>query len=206
MKRLVFFVVIFTWLVNAQAKESYTISFVDLQHQSGIIYKPRTKGKKASIAFVVMHSHEDYLGFPGAAGLAKRGYTVLTTNPDNDNVMESKLLHIKRAVEWLHKQSNVKKVILLGHSGGATVMTAHEILAEQGRSRLKGLLFTDFFDKISQLPKTDGIVLLDANPGLSTILINSLDPNVTNESTGWSTDSSYSANKERDYMHGQQLR
>lgn len=206
MKRFLLFLSALFCFAMTEAKESYTTKYIDLGRQSAVLYQPSSVSKKASVAFVVMHSHEDYLGFLGASELAKRGYTVLTTNPSSENTLESKLLHIKAAVEYMRKQKNIKKVILLGHSGGATVITAYEYLAEQGRDGLKGMLFTDYTHDIDNLPKADGMLLLDANPGLSTIMINSLDANVTDETNGWSTDSTYTYADERGYMHGQQAR
>lgn len=184
----------------------YTTTYVDLGRQSAILYQPMVKSKKTTIGIVVMHSHEDYFNFPGNSELSKRGYTVIATNPSSTNIIENKVLNIKACVDYLRSRGDIKKVILLGHSGGATVITAYQYLAEQGRNGLKGMLYQDYSDKINNLPKANGILLLDANPGLSTIMINSLDPNVTDESTGMKLSGKYTYGQEREYMQGQQER
>ena len=153
-----------------------------------------------------MHSHQDYLNFIANAELARRGYTVLATLPDQTELMENKLINIKNAVDYLRKREDINQVLLLGHSGGATVMTAYEYLAENGRNGLNGKLYQDYSSCIDNLPKVDGILLFDANPGLSTVMLNSLDPNVTDETVGFQKSRPYSYDHEREYMRGQQMR
>jgi Protein of unknown function (DUF1749). len=195
-------------LMPAVAEEiGYTTTYVNLGRQSAVLYQPTVKSKKTAIGIIVMHSHEDYFNFPANSELSKRGYTVIATNPSSTNIIENKVLNIKACVDYLRNRGDIRKVILLGHSGGATVITAYQYLAEQGRDGLKGMLYQDYSDRIVHLPKADGLLLLDANPGLSTIMINSLDPNVTDESTGMKLLSGeYTYDKEHKYMQGQQER
>lgn len=193
-------------LTALQAQNDYTAAYVDLGRQSGVLYQPVRETPKAGIGIIVMHSHQDYLNFIANAELAKRGYTVLATLPDQTELLENKLLNIKNAVDYLRSREDINRVLLLGHSGGATVMTAYEYLAENGRKGLEGKLFRDYSSRIDNLPEADGILLFDANPGLSTVMLNSLDPNVTDESTGFQAEGPYSYDNEREYMRGQQAR
>lgn len=205
-KILLLFITWLTGLTVLQAQNEYVTTYVDLGRQSGVIYQPIQKNSKAGIGIIVMHSHQDYLNFIANAELARRGYTVLATLPDQTELMENKLMNIKNAVDYLRKRKDINQVLLLGHSGGATVMTAYEYLAENGRNGLNGKLYQDYSSRIDNLPKADGILLFDANPGLSTVMLNSLDPNVTDETVGFQKSRPYSYDHEREYMHGQQMR
>lgn len=200
-------VIMMIFVVGAMAQsKNYTTTYVDLGRQSAILYQPLEKSGKAQIGIIVMHSHEDYFNFPGNKELSQRGYTVITTNPSSTNIIEDKVLNIKACVDYLKKRGDIKKVILLGHSGGATVITAYAFLAEQGKDGIKDMIYQDYSDKLNDLPKVDGLLLLDANPGISTIMINSLDPNVTDETTGMKLSVKYSEINEMEYMQGQQQR
>lgn len=169
---------------SLQAADGYKTTFVDLGHQSAVLYQPVLKVEKSSIGIVVMHSDDDYLGFCANSELSKRGYTVLATLPAKGKNMEPKLLNIKAAVDYLRQDPNIRKVVLLGHSGGATVMTAYQLLAEQGLKALSGKIYTDYSTKVANLPKADGMLLLDANWGNSLMALMSLDPNITGQGCG----------------------
>lgn len=165
-----------------QTSNGYTTHYVKLDRKTSLLYKPTTVSEKNAIGVVVMHSNDDYLGFPANSELSKRGYTVLATVPAEGDIMDEKLLNIKRAVEYLRNLPGIKKVLLLGHSGGATVMTAYQMLAEQGADVLKSKVFSDYNADLSNLPKADGMLLLDANYGNAVMRLISLDPNI--HSTG----------------------
>ena len=119
---------------------TYSAEYVNLGHQSAVVYQPTTKTTKTGIGVVVMHSDEDYMGFLPNPELAKRGYTVIATAPKEGKLISEKLLNIKACVEYLRQQPDIKKVILLGHSGGATVMTAYQLVAEKGKEAFEGKL------------------------------------------------------------------
>ncbi|MGM9798117.1 MAG: alpha/beta hydrolase [Parabacteroides sp.] len=169
--------------IQAIAK-GFTTAYVDLGHQSAVIYRPAETTGKKTIGVVVMHSDQDYLNFIGNGELADRGYTVMATLPARTQILEAKLLNVKAVVNYLREQEGIKQVVLLGHSGGATVMTAYQLLAEQGKEALVGKLYTDYTDQLAQLPKADGLLLLDANWGLSSMTLFSLDPNVKEGQSG----------------------
>ena len=110
--------------------EGYSARYVSLGHQSAVVYQPTVKSAKTGIGIVVMHSDEDYMAFLPNPELSKRGYTVIATVPVQGKVISEKLLNIKACVEYLRNNPDIRKVILLGHSGGATVMTAYQLVAE----------------------------------------------------------------------------
>lgn len=186
MRKIVFFI----WglmlnMVPVMAEgEGYSANYVSLAHQSAVVYQPNINSVKSSIGIVVMHSDEDYMGFLPNPELSKRGYTVIATVPTHGKVISEKLLNIKACVEYLRKMSGIKKVILLGHSGGATVMTAYQLVAEKGKAAFEGKLYNDWNEKLANLPKADGVMLLDANFGNSLMTLLSLDANIGEQNEG----------------------
>jgi pimeloyl-ACP methyl ester carboxylesterase len=166
------------------AEEGYKTTYVQMGRQSAVLYQPATASVKSQIGVVVMHSNDNYMGFIANAELSKRGYTVIATIPSGGDDMAPKLINIKNCVNYLRQTQGIKKVILLGHSGGATVMTAYQLIAEQGVQVLKNKIYNDYSDNLSDLPKVDGMLLLDANYGNSVMRLISLDPNIKGAGTG----------------------
>lgn len=164
--------------------EGYSACYVSLGHQSAVVYQPTMKSAKTGIGIVVMHSDQDYMGFLPNPELSKRGYTVIATVPTPGKIISEKLLNIKACVEYLRNQPDIRKVILLGHSGGATVMTAYQLVAENGKAAFKGKLYDDWNEKLADLPKADGVMLLDANFGNSLMTLLSLDANIGEQTEG----------------------
>lgn len=172
-------------VATAQAADSYRTTYVSLGNdQSCILYQPVKASAKSGTGIVVMHSNDNYMNFLANSELSKRGYTVIATIPAAGDDMGPKFINIKNCVAYLRKQPGIKHVILLGHSGGATVMTAYQLLAENGTAALNGKLFKDYKEDLSNLPKADGMLLLDANYGNATMTLVSLDPNIKGMGTG----------------------
>ena len=155
----------------------------------GVLYEPVQAGPKAKTAVLVMHSDEDYLTFPTGEELAKRGYRVLCANvAGKEGILFTqiqKMKDVKAAVLFLRSISDVEKIILMGHSGGGTLMSAYQAVAENGPS-----IFQDPEKMIypypddEELPPADGIMLLDSNWGNAAMQLFSLDPAVEDENSG----------------------
>ncbi|WP_206241732.1 alpha/beta hydrolase family protein [Novosphingobium terrae] len=165
-------------------------SFVHLaQGVPGVLYEPVNPGTKAAIAVFAMHSAGDYLSFSACTQLAQRGYRVLCANNStgkggsfDEGSLERVLLDAKAAVTYLRSLPEVKHVVLMGHSGGATVMSAYQMIAEGGVATCQGAeKIFKCSDALAGLPKADGFMAVDANWGLSTMTLFSIDPAVTDE-------------------------
>lgn len=165
------------------------VTFVDIAKRTpGVLYEPDQKNEKQRIAVLVMHSDEDYLTFVTGPELAKRGYTVLCANVMNkEGIIFSqvdKAKSVKAAVGYLRSLPLVKKVILMGHSGGGTLMSAYQAVAENGPQVFQGeekiLPYPDGEDLLA----ADGIMLLDSNWGNAAMQLFSLDPAVEDENSG----------------------
>ena len=107
-----------------------------------LLYEPEGLDGECLTTVLVMHSDEDYLTCPTGPELAKRGFRVLCANvPVKEGLFFSqneKLKAVQAAVEALRSRDNVGFIVLMGHSGGATLMTAYQAVAENGPQVFKG--------------------------------------------------------------------
>lgn len=195
-----------TEITTSAEENSYEVKELSFGSQKAKLYTPSLKTEKSSIAIVNLHAEQNYMDFPANAELAKRGYTVIGSGPVGDDDMESKVLCVKQCVDYVAALPGIKKIVLLGHSGGATLMTAYQFFAENGTKATKGMLYSDYSDKLNHLRKADGVLLLDANWGMSTVVLNSLDANVVNEETAELSQNPISQANELEYMKAQQKR
>ena len=154
----------------------------------GVLYEPVNCGTVSNVAVLVMHSDEDYLDAPTGPELAKRGFRVLCANV---MIKEGLFFHqhikmnaVKAAIEFLRKLDGVDKIVLMGHSGGATLMTAYQAIAENGVSIFQGPNMIYRHPDCGPLPPADGVMLLDANWGNAAMQLFSLDPAVNDETGG----------------------
>lgn len=181
----------------AQTAAAPRTSFVPLARGvPGVLYEPAVIGPKAETAIFIMHSAADYLSFPGCTELSHRGYRVLCANNSsrksgisNDGMLDQVLLEAKEGVAWLRRHPGVKHVVLLGHSGGGTVMSAYQFIAEGGtRACQSSEKIWKCPDSLAGLPAADGLMLIDSNWGLGAMTLFSLDPAVKDEKAGMALD------------------
>lgn len=167
----------------------------------GVLYEPVNRTAKADIAILAMHPDADYLR-PGPANpctqLVSRGYTALCANAPtskagfySDMDFDKLFLNVKLGVEFLRKDSAVKKVILFGHSGGGAMMSGYQNIAERGLAACQDP------QKLIKCPSTlagltpaDGVMLIDASMGMPGSVMESIDPAVLDESSGVKLDPS----------------
>jgi hypothetical protein len=163
-------------------------------HQSveSMLYEPVEPDEKSQIAVILIHPGNNSLERPGSVALAERGYRALSASVINpDGPLDQKLLDVKVTIEYLRQYPGVKKVILLGHSGGATLMSAYQKAAENGVQALQGPEKLIKCSDLGKLPPADGIMHLDSNYGNGIMTLFSLDPAVTNEDSGRLLNSEY---------------
>jgi len=150
-----------------------------------LLYEPIEPNEKSQIAVIVMHSDGDFLTHSATIGLARRGYRALGSNVSNrDDPLDEKLLDVKAASDYLRQYPGVRKVITLGHSGGATLMSAYQNVAENGVQAFQGPEKLIKCSDLGGLPPADGVMLLDSNYGNGVMTLLSLDPAVTSEDSG----------------------
>jgi pimeloyl-ACP methyl ester carboxylesterase len=152
----------------------------------GALYKPDT-GPAPHVAVLLIHRTANFLPHLATGELAKRGFLVLAMNPRSDNNeaavdFERNALDIKAGIEFLRRQPGITRVILFGHSGGGPATSFYMAVAEKGPAWCQGpqkLVACD--DALANLPKADGLVLVDAHPGVSVNGLRSLNPAVLDE-------------------------
>ena len=152
--------------------------------QGGVLYMPVEAGEKSRTGIVLMHSDGDYYGFLPAPELAKRGYTVFASNVERScEMLDKKILDLKEAVRFIKSLPHVKKTVLLGHSGGATLISAYQSIAENGVSVFQDDKKIIKLSDIGELPKADAVLLLDSNWGNGVMTLLSLEPAVSDNSS-----------------------
>ena len=164
-------------------------TFIELMKRTpGVLYEPAEPTGRQRIAVLVMHSDEDYLTFVTGSELAQRGYTVLCANVMNKEgilfTQDQKARSVKAAVEYLRSLPSVEKIVLMGHSGGGTLMSAYQAVAENGPRIFRGDEMIIPYPDDEVLPPADGIMLLDSNWGNAAMQLFSLDPAVADEHSG----------------------
>ncbi len=163
--------------------------FLRINRTAAMRYQNRDPKKWKSIAVLVMHSDSDYLTFSAGIELAERGYPVLCANTEASDPLFRKLFAVKDAVEYLRGLDGVEQVVLFGHSGGATLMTAYQAAAETEGKRFRGSeMVVPLPDRMPSLPPADGVMLIDPNWGNGGVVLFSLDPAVTKEGDPHSID------------------
>ncbi|KAF3763609.1 hypothetical protein M406DRAFT_64535 [Cryphonectria parasitica EP155] len=145
----------------------------------------------STLVVLVMHAQTDYWAFPPCTELAARGFTVLCANnaasklnmwPDAD--LEFLMQNVAEMVGWIRNQTEFSKIVLWGHSGGGCLMSAYQNIAENGISACNGTeKIWPCGDEVAGLPPADGVILHDANYGLSTMMFLSLNAAIINETT-----------------------
>ncbi len=169
----------------AQAAEPIYVPFQP-SATKGALYRP--DGAASHIAFLTIHRTSNFMNMIGTRELARRGFIVLGMNPRSDNNeaivnFENVALDIKQGVEYLRKQPGVSKVILIGFSGGGPATSFYQAVAEKGVGFCQGAnKLTQCPDALRDLPKADGLLLIDAHPGNTINALRSLNPAVLDES------------------------
>ena len=134
------------------------------REMDGVLYTP--KGSVRDTAVVVIHSDADYLNFTAGPNLARRGFLTLCANVERPaDPLEQRLPSVKLAVETVKAQPGIRQVILLGHSGGATLMSCYQAVAENGPAIFRDGGRIVKMGEVEPLPAADGVMLIDSNFG-----------------------------------------
>ena len=130
----------------------------------------RPERSEPTVAFIAAHYEVDFSEHYLADHLAGRGFGFLGWNTRYRGLganfaLAPALVDIGAGVRWLREERGVDTVVLLGNSGGASLMSAYQAGAlEAGEGA------------------ADLFVSLNAHPGRPDVLTTWLDPSVTDES------------------------
>ena len=167
---------------------------------NGVLYAPEKDGDCKNVAVMVMHSDADYLNFPAGKALASHGYRTLQANVSRvTETLDKKLLDVKAGIEYLKGLPGVEKIVILGHSGGATLMSCYQAVAENGAQIFRDEKKIVPISDIGELPAADAVMLIDSNWGNGIMTLLSLDPAVKCDCNGVDLDMEYDLAKQEGY-------
>ncbi|MHC1560776.1 alpha/beta hydrolase family protein [Actinomycetospora sp. C-140] len=147
----------------------------------GLYHHPT--GTRPRVAVVAAHYDVDFAEHYLAPYLAARGYGFLGWNTRfRGNGMHFLLDHavaeIGVGVRWLREEAGVEQVVLLGNSGGGSLMAAYQAQAVAGTVTASSLAAAD---AIADLPPGDLFVSLAAHTGRPEVLTAWMDASVIDE-------------------------
>jgi pimeloyl-ACP methyl ester carboxylesterase len=152
----------------------------------GALYKPNS-GPIPHIAVLLTHRTSNFLSHLATDELSQRGFLVLAMNPRSDNNeaavdFERNALDIRAGIEFLRAQPGISKVVLFGHSGGGPATSFYQAVAEQSPSYCQGAdKLIECTADLDGLPSADGLILMDAHPGISVNALRSINPALLND-------------------------
>ena len=156
----------------------------------GVYHEPADGSAKT--AFIATHYNVDFSEHYLGEYMAKRGYGFLGWNTrfrGNEGffLLEHALIDIGEGVRWLREEACVEKVVILGNSGGGSLMGAYQ-------SQGKGITMTatpgmKIPDALNDIEPADYYVSLCAHGGRPEVLTAWFDPSITDEGDPTSIDS-----------------
>ena len=154
---------------------------------NAVIWSPSTPGPHAGVVLVGMHDEGNNMDHISGPNLARRGYTIINANTrtapdpeDHDTDWDNVLLDVGAVVKYARAMPGVTKVIVLGHSSGGPLMAAYQNIAENGTKACNDAhKIFKCPDTLANLPKADGVILLDPIFGVGANVLASVDPAIT---------------------------
>jgi hypothetical protein len=157
----------------------------------GLYHRPsRTRPRVACIA---THYNVDFSEHYLAPHLAERGIGFLGWNTryrgnEAHFLLEHALVDIGEGVRWLREEAGAETVVVVGNSGGGSLMGAYVSQSvEPSITPAPGLPLPD---AVLDLPLVDLYISVNAHPGRPEVLTAWMDPSVTDEADPLSLDPS----------------
>ncbi len=155
----------------------------------GLYHRPR--GTRPTVACIATHYNVDFSEHYLAARLADRGIGFLGWNTryrGNEPyfLLEHALVDIGAGVRWLREEAGVDTVVILGNSGGGSLMGAY--LSQATEPSIEASPGQGLPDAVLDLPGADLYISLNAHPGRPEVLTAWIDPSVTDETDPLSVD------------------
>ena len=151
------------------------------------------KGQRPKTAFIATHYNVDFSEHYIAPYLAARGYGFLGWNTryrgaEDLFLLEHAVIDIGVGVRWLKEHAGVETVVILGNSGGGSLMGAYQ--AEAIAPTLGDLVRGAGLEALNTLPQADLYVSLNAHQGRPDVLTDWMDASVVDENDPTLTDES----------------
>jgi pimeloyl-ACP methyl ester carboxylesterase len=143
------------------------------------------------VAFIATHYNVDFSEHYLAPFLAAHGYGFLGWNTryrgaESWFLLEHALIDIGVGVRWLREQAGVETVVLLGNSGGGSLMAAYQSQALE--PSIRPAVGLQLPPAVLELDPADLYVSLQAHVGRPEVLTAWFDPSVTDEADPLSVD------------------
>lgn len=155
----------------------------------GIYYRPRASAPP--VAFIASHYNLDFSEHYLGTLMAERGYGFLGWNTrfrgaEQYFLTDHAVAEIGAGVRWLKEHAGARTVVLLGNSGGASLMAAYQSHAASGT--LGPLAGGRLARGLDDLIPGDLYISLAAHPGRAELINGCMDPSVTDENDPAATD------------------
>ena len=155
----------------------------------GIYHRP--VGRAPATAFIATHYNVDFSEHYLASYLAERGFGFLGWNTrfrgnEANFLLDHALAEIGVGVRWLREQARAERIVLLGNSGGGSLMAAYQSQAVE--PSVRAAVGIRPLAAIESLPAGDLFIALAAHSGRPEVLTAWLDPSVTDENDPLSVD------------------
>ncbi len=155
----------------------------------GIYFAPQ--GQRPKTAFIATHYNVDfsehYLGeFMAARGYGFLGWNTRFRGAEAFFILEHALIDIGAGVRWLREEAGVENVVIVGNSGGGSLMGAYQSQATSPNlTATRGLKLPG---AVEELSRCDYYISLNAHAGRPEVLTAWMDPAITDENDPSSVD------------------
>ncbi len=155
----------------------------------GIYWTPA--GRKPRTAVIATHYNVDFTEHYIAPYFARRGFGFLGWNTRYRGFEDQFLLHhaildIGVGMRWLKEEAGVERIVILGNSGGGSLMGAYQ--AEAIKPTLGHELHGAALEAYNDLIKADLYISLNAHQGRPEVLTDWMDASVVDENDPVATD------------------
>ena len=145
----------------------------------------------AKIALIATHYNVDFSEHYLGEYLAKRGYGFLGWNTrfrglEHFFLLEHALIDIGQGVNWLRETAGIEKVVILGNSGGGSLMAAYQ--SQANKITMKPTPGLELPKELNDINPADLYVSLCAHGGRPEVLTEWFDPSITDENDPTSID------------------
>lgn len=168
--------------------ESVVLRTHDLRQLRALYWTSTRIADAPKIGVIIIHPRVDFHHHYAVPRLVDAGFAVLAASSrhvGNDTMAEHEemVLDVDACVRWLREKRGVEKVVLLGNSGGGSLVAFYQAEARKA----PGDRFASSpggsptrFDSATMTP-ADAMVYLAAHRGQGKILLDAIDPSVVDE-------------------------
>ena len=155
----------------------------------GLYFSP--KSQPVRTAFIAAHYNVDFSEHYLAPLMAARGFGFLGWNTrfrGNEGffLLEHALIDLGAGVRWLRERAGIEQVVILGNSGGGSLMAAYQ--SQSHGVTMHATPGLDLPSALDDLPSADFYISLCAHQGRPEVLTDWFDPAITDETDPISVD------------------